>query len=130
MIDSISAHERELLHSALLPQLDDILHEAGELEDVEDVEDVERMACELLVPFESTDAPPEVVGALVEAVEQSEARAGVDLLAAFARLGCGEVARAATEACESGDRSQAPRIFHPLNGGSSVKLVVGIPHPC
>jgi hypothetical protein len=97
MTNSISLHERELLRSALVPQLDDILHQAGELEGVENVE---RMACELLVPFQSTDAPPEVVGALVEAIEQSEARAGVDLLAAFARLGCGEVARVATEACE------------------------------
>jgi hypothetical protein len=97
MTTSISPHERELLHSALVPQLDHILHDAGELEDVENVE---RMACELLVPFRCTDAPPEVVGALVCAVERSEAPAGVDLLAAFARLGCGELARAAAKARE------------------------------
>ncbi|CAN5489684.1 hypothetical protein BH20ACT19_BH20ACT19_05000 [soil metagenome] len=58
------------------------------------------MACELRLPFQSADAPPELASALVEAVGGSEAAAAPHLLTAFSVLGRGAVGSAATASRE------------------------------
>ena len=93
--------EQELLRSEVLPQLQDLLEEVGELENVEDLE---RMACELLLPFQTPDTPPEVGRMLVEAVAGSEVSAAPDLLAAVSVLARGEIGRAAAAAAKGPSR--------------------------
>lgn len=100
--------DRELLRSTLVPQMDDILWEAGELGHVEEVE---RMASELLLAFGVPGTPADLAGEIVTAIECSEAPAAPDLLAGFAALGVGEVARCAAQACERrGERARVDRI--------------------
>jgi len=91
----MTEHEQGLLRSAVLPQLQDLLEEIGELENVEELE---RMACELLLPFQEPGTPPEVCRMLVEAVAGSDVPAAPDLLAALSVLGRGEIGRAAAAA--------------------------------
>ena len=93
MSSQLTDHDRELLRSELTPQIDEILRDAGELESVEELE---RFACELLLPFQGGGEGLAGMGeALVEAVAASDAPVAADLLAAFAVLGPGELARTA-----------------------------------
>jgi hypothetical protein len=95
-IPAMTDHDRELLRTELFPQLDALLWDAGELEDAEDVE---RMTCELLLPFQGPEMPPQLASELVGAIERSDAPAATDLLTGLAALGAGEVARCAADAC-------------------------------
>lgn len=95
-LSTLTDRDRELLRTELVPQMDEILRDA---EEAQDVENVERMACELLLGFQHPEMPLELAAALVESVDGSDAPVASDLLAGFAALGRGEVARLADKAC-------------------------------
>lgn len=115
----LTERARELLRSELTPRIDEILHDAGELESVEEVE---RMACELLLPFQSADAPPELASALVEAVGGSEAAAAPHLLTAFSVLGRGAVG---SVAAASGRQSRFEGLVGRLEPRAAARVIDG-----